>query len=70
MKERCSFSEEKEPKRLLLWGRPASVPIRPNRRLGPIGTEVPTPPRSKSFLVTFFQKSNFFLKTSLKAITI
>jgi hypothetical protein len=46
-KARTSFFEKKEAKKLLLL-----------RALAPAA---PKPPRTKSFLVTFFQKSNVLL---------
>jgi hypothetical protein len=49
---RNSFSEEKGP------GRRAAKRL---SLLRAVATPVPTPALSKSFLVTFFQKSNFFL---------
>jgi hypothetical protein len=54
-KVRTSFFEKKEAKKLLLLGGRGGVCA--NAR------------RSKSFLVTFFQKSNFFLSTSLQLLT-
>jgi hypothetical protein len=44
------------------------MPIKPNRRLGLIGTVAPTPPGAKVFLVLFLQKKNILPLTSLKPI--
>jgi len=51
VKERTSFCEQKEAKKLYpFWLRAVSAPLRK---------------RSESFLVTFFQKSNFLLFLAL-----
>jgi hypothetical protein len=52
---------KKVTKKLLLGGRPISVPIKANRRLGLIGTEASPPPGPKVFLVLFLQKKNRLL---------
>jgi hypothetical protein len=51
---RTSFFEKKEAKKLLV--------------LETVSVKSPVSQYSKSFLVTFFQKSNFFLLPSLKAV--
>jgi hypothetical protein len=48
--------KKKEAKKLLLGGRIASVPIKPNRRLGLIGTEVIRPQEQKFFGYFFSKK--------------
>jgi hypothetical protein len=58
---RPSFSEEKEP------GRRAAKRLSVLRALA---TALPQPPVSESFLVTFFQKSNFFLPAKPQPISL
>jgi hypothetical protein len=53
-KQALLFLKKKKQKKLL--------------RLQTVRLKTPMAQNSKSFLVTFFQKSNFFLLTSLKAI--
>jgi hypothetical protein len=55
---------KKRSKKLLLGGQCAAVPIKPNRRLGFIGTAAPTPAGPKVFWF-FFAKKNLFLAFQL-----
>jgi hypothetical protein len=54
------FFEKKKQKTFGHGGGSAAVPIKPNRRLGLIGTESSPPPGPKVYLVLFLQKKNVF----------
>jgi hypothetical protein len=54
-KEELLFLKKKKQKNFCSGGVGGSVPIKPNRRLGLIGTPAPTPPEQK-FFGSFFQK--------------
>jgi hypothetical protein len=57
------FFEKKNQKTSAPGGVRTSVPIKPNRRLGLIGTEAQPPPGAKVFLLLFFQKKKRFLSS-------
>jgi hypothetical protein len=50
------FLKKKQQKNFCSGGVDAAVPIKPNRRLGLIGTAPPTPPEQKFFGYFFSKK--------------